>query len=92
MTTPTTKRLHLLDATDVAILYDRPIFTDEERAAYFTPVPLELALIQTFSDPAIQAFFVLQLGYFKAKQRFLPSPLPTCATIWCSSSPSWTWT
>jgi hypothetical protein len=65
-----TKRLHLLDAADVAVLYDRPTFTDEERVAYFTPVPMELALMQTFTDPAVQAFFVLQLGYFKAKQRF----------------------
>jgi len=65
-----TKRLHLLDDADVAALYDRPTFTDEERTEYFTPVPMELALMQTFTDPAVQAFFVLQLGYFKAKQRF----------------------
>ncbi len=26
------KRLHLLDATEIAALYDRPQFTDEERA------------------------------------------------------------
>ena len=65
-----TKRLHLLDNVDVAALYDRPSFTDEDRVVYFTLLPLDLALMQTLSDPAIQAFFVLQLGYFKAKQRF----------------------
>jgi hypothetical protein len=65
-----TKRLYLLDAAEVAALYDRPHFTDEERAYYFTLTPTETALMQTFTDEAVQAFFVLQLGYFKAKQRF----------------------
>ncbi len=65
-----TKRLHLLDAAEVAALYDRPCFTDEERAYYFALTPIESAHMQTFTDGAVQAFFVLQLGYFKAKQRF----------------------
>ncbi len=65
-----TKRLHLLDAAEVAALYDRPCFTDEERAYYFALTPTETAHMQIFTDGAIQAFFVLQLGYFKAKQRF----------------------
>jgi hypothetical protein len=65
-----TKRLHLLDAAEIAALYDRPHFTDEERADYFVLTPTETTLTQTFTDGAVQAFFVLQLGYFKAKQRF----------------------
>jgi hypothetical protein len=64
------KRLYLLDAAEVAALYDRPHFTDEERAYYFALTPTETTLMQTFTDEAVQAFFVLQLGYFKAKQRF----------------------
>ena len=64
------KRLHLLDATEIAALYDRPQFTDEEQAYYFTLTPTEIAHLQTFTDGAVQAMFVLQLGYFKAKQRF----------------------
>lgn len=64
------KRLYLLDAAEVAALYDRPIFTDEERAYYFSLTRAETALMQTFTDGAVQAFFVLQLGDFKAKQRF----------------------
>jgi predicted RNA-binding Zn-ribbon protein involved in translation (DUF1610 family) len=50
--------------------YDRPQFTDDERAYYFELNSAETAHLQTFSDGAVQAFFVLQLGYFKAKQRF----------------------
>ncbi|MBA3469567.1 MAG: DUF4158 domain-containing protein [Herpetosiphonaceae bacterium] len=64
------KRLHLLDAADVAALYDRPIFTAEEQAFYFALTPAETGLMQTWTEGVIQAFFVLQLGYFKAKQRF----------------------
>lgn len=64
------KRLHLLDVAEIAALYDRPQFTDEERAYYFTLTPSEVAHMQTFTDGAVQAVFVLQLGYFKAKQRF----------------------
>jgi TnpA family transposase len=64
------KRLHLLDTAEVAALYDRPRFTDEERADYFALTSTETALMQTFADGAVQTFFVLQLGYFKAKQRF----------------------
>ena len=64
------KRLYLLDAAEVAALYDQPHFTDEERAYYFALTPTETTLMQTFADGAVQAFFVLQLGYFKAKQRF----------------------
>ncbi len=69
-TTQRTKRLYLLDAAEVAALYDQPHFTDEERAYYFSLSPTEATLMQTFTDEAVQAFFVLQLGYFKAKQRF----------------------
>src|SRR6185295_18511257 len=64
------RRLHLLDATEIAALYDRPQFTDEERAYYFTLTPTEITHMQTFTDGAVQVVFVLQLGYFKAKQRF----------------------
>jgi hypothetical protein len=65
-----TKRLHLLDAAEVAALYDCPCFTDEERAYYFALTSTETAHMQTFTDGVVQAFFVLQLGYFKNKQRF----------------------
>lgn len=47
-----------------------PCFTDEERAYYFALTSTETAHMQTFTDGVVQAFFVLQLGYFKNKQRF----------------------
>jgi hypothetical protein len=56
------KRLHLLDATEIAALYDRPQFTDEERAYYFALTPTEIAHMQTFIDGAVQAMFVLSIA------------------------------
>jgi hypothetical protein len=49
-----TKRLHLLDAAEIAALYDRPHFTDEERADYFALTPTEMAHMQTFTAGAVQ--------------------------------------
>ncbi|GAA5531597.1 DUF4158 domain-containing protein [Herpetosiphon gulosus] len=65
-----TKRIIVLEEAERAELYDRPHFTDDERLGYFTLPPIDVALMETFSDAAVQAFFVLTLGYFKAKQRF----------------------
>ena len=64
-----TKRLHLLDAAEVAALYDCPCFTDEERAYYFALTSTETAHMQTFTDGVVQAFFVLQLGYLGSPYR-----------------------
>ena len=47
------KRLHLLDATETAALYDRPQFTEEERAYYFALTPTEITHMQTFTDGAV---------------------------------------
>ncbi len=70
------KRLRVLDPQDRAALYDRPIFTHEEREGYFTPTPPERVLMKTFTEPPLQAFFILLLGYFKAKQRRFTVTLP----------------
>ena len=63
------KRLRVLDPRDRAALYDRPMFTPEERIGYFSPTPAERVLMETFTEPALQSFFILLLGYFKAKQQ-----------------------
>ena len=65
-----TKRLYLLDAAEIAARYDRPQFSDAERAHFFALTVTETSHMETFTDPIVQAFFVRQLGYFKAKQRF----------------------
>ena len=65
-----TKRLHLLDEANRATLYNRPQFIEADRSLAFTLGTAETVLMETFTDPLVQACFVLQWGYFAAKQRF----------------------
>ncbi|MBA3469028.1 MAG: DUF4158 domain-containing protein, partial [Herpetosiphonaceae bacterium] len=74
-----TKRLRLLDPADRTALYDRPTFTDEDRQVYFALTPAEAVLLTSWTDGAIQAFFILLLGYFKAKPRLFS--VPTLADV-----------
>ena len=63
------KRLKILDEGEVAALFARPGFTDEERQEYFSLSPVENAALK---DLAIKSriYCILQLGYFKARQQF----------------------
>jgi len=74
MTTPDTptapRRLRILDVEEIEALYGRLRFTDDERAAYFALTPPEQGLVQVLRTLSTQVAFILQLGYFKAKQRF----------------------
>lgn len=65
-----TRRLAILTADEIKALYARPIFTHEERREYFELTPPEEASLSQLSTPNIQAYFILQLGYFKARHRF----------------------
>jgi TnpA family transposase len=66
----TSKRLTILTADEIDALYDRPIFTYEERLEYFELTPPEQVFLSQLSTPIIQIYFILQLGYFKARHRF----------------------
>jgi Domain of unknown function (DUF4158) len=74
MTTPdvTTqpKRLHILDDEEIEALYGRPCLTGDERTDVFTLTQPEKDLLASFTSLPIQLYFLLQLGYFKAKQLF----------------------
>ena len=63
------KRLKILDEGEIAALFARPGFTDEERQEYFSLSPVENAALK---DLAIKSriYCILQLGYFKARQQF----------------------
>ena len=67
---PPTRRLAILTADEIDALYARPIFTVEERHEYFELTPPEQAALSQLSTPNIQAYLILQLGYFKARHRF----------------------
>ena len=69
VTTPP-KRLHILDNEEIEDLYGRPCFTGDERTDVFTLTQPEKDLLASFTHLPIQLYFLLQLGYFKAKQLF----------------------
>src|SRR6266436_7683449 len=64
------KRLHILDNEEIEALYGRPCFTGDERTHVFTLTQPEKDLLASFTHLPIQLYFLLQLGYFKAKQLF----------------------
>ena len=67
-TTP--RRLKILGADEIEALYGRPAFTPDERVQYFTVSQPESEVLQEFRSVKSQTYFLLQLGYFKAKHLF----------------------
>ncbi len=65
-----TKRIHLLSSAEVEALYARPEFNTHEQRLYFTPNQVERTALAQFSNTKTRIYFILQLGYFKAKQQF----------------------
>jgi TnpA family transposase len=65
-----TKRIQLLSNTEVDELYARPEFNAHEQRLYFTLNPSERDALRQFSNTKTRIYFILQLGYFKAKQQF----------------------
>ena len=68
--TPIQKRLRILSQTEIETLYGRPRFTQDEQIEYFTLSPAEKELLRGLRAEHTQCYFILQLGYFKAKQMF----------------------
>jgi hypothetical protein len=64
------KRLTILSAKEIQTLYGLAKFTDEERDVYFALDPLEKQQLDQFRSITASAYFILQLGYFKAKKQF----------------------
>jgi len=69
-TTAKEKRLKILGQDEIDSIYSRPNFTQEERVEYFAKSQLEQELLETFGSVKSQIYFILQLGYFKAKHLF----------------------
>ncbi len=66
----TPKRLYILDDQEIEALYARPLFTEDDRIQAFMLTQSEKDLLASFSPIHVQLYFILQLGYFKAKQLF----------------------
>jgi len=64
------KRIELLSKPEVDELYARPIFNKHERGCYFSLSEKEISAMESYSNENTRLYFILQLGYFKAKQQF----------------------
>lgn len=65
-----TKRINLLSNAEVSDLYCRPDFASYEQELYFDLSSEELVVLDNYSNARTRIYFILQLGYFKAKQQF----------------------
>ncbi len=70
------KRLRILSQTEIETLYERPRFTKDEQLEYFTLSQAEKEVLRDLRAKNTQCYFILQLGYFKAKQMFFIFDFP----------------
>jgi hypothetical protein len=64
------RRLQILREEEVASIYERPLFAHEERVLYFSLTAPEKQALEQFHTFSSRIFYILQLGYFKARQQF----------------------
>lgn len=69
-TTNYSGHLQILEAEEVAHIYALPDFTSDERLVFFTLSIFEKQQMQVFRGLSPKVYFILQLGYFKAKHLF----------------------
>lgn len=65
----TQKRLRILGDDEIEAIYGIPRFTHEERLEYFSLSPTEKAVLEQLYSKS-QIYYILQLGYFKARHMF----------------------
>lgn len=64
------KRIQILSKEELRDLYESPVFSDEERSFYFDLDTIEKKEMLSLNSIESQTYFILQLGYFKAKSMF----------------------
>ena len=64
------KRLKILEADEIGAVYGLPVFDDEDRAFYFALSPPERAILSQLHVLKSSIYYILQLGYFKARRQF----------------------
>lgn len=65
-----TKRLSILNENEIHELFERPVFSNDDRATYFSLEQSEQFIFESLRYSSTRLLFVLQLGYFKASRRF----------------------
>jgi TnpA family transposase len=66
----TQRRLQILSEDEIEAMYGRPLFNHEDRVHYFSLSPLEKAALKQFHTFQSRIFYIVQLGYFKARRQF----------------------
>jgi len=62
--------LHILETEEIAHIYSVPDFTPDERAVFFMLTTPEREQVNLLRGTSSKVYFILQLGYFKAKHLF----------------------
>ena len=66
----TQRRLRILGDDEIEAIYGIPRFAPEERLEYFSLSPTELASLSELHSIKSRIYYILQLGYFKARHMF----------------------
>ena len=66
----THKRITLLTELEISDIYSLPIFNAVEQLLYFAFIDQEITISRKYRTIKAQIYFMLSLGYFKAKQQF----------------------
>ena len=62
--------IKIIPARNIKLFDSPPVFTGEQRKQIFTINKWELHLLETFTNPTNKVGFILQLGYFRAVNKF----------------------
>ena len=76
---PQSERLQALSPEEYELLWGQPVFSDSDRDLFFQLNSREQKFLGQLRTPRTKANFLLQLGYFRARQRFFPLDLALVA-------------
>jgi hypothetical protein len=76
---PQSERLQALSPEEYELLWSQPVFSDSDRDLFFQLNSREQQFLGQLRTPRTKAHFLLQLGYFRARQRFFPLDLALVA-------------
>jgi TnpA family transposase len=64
------KRIKILTNSEYRDIYELPVFSDKDQSYFFSMDEYEMSYFKSAKPVVPKIFFALQLGYFKASQRF----------------------
>lgn len=63
-------KIKLLSDSEISAIYALPLFNELEQSLYFEFTTNEMSIAKKYRTTKAQVYFLLSLGYFKAKQQF----------------------